>query len=129
MINLHLQNFSGKSCKLRLNQGNLSPCLTVCLIHFNHVTYLTHQGTVYQSIQFVFHHPFVILDVFLSRFTCIYSMSTFFSRGTFFKTTGSHAQHTTWNRLILCIDRTKECDYKLGVACQKWEWKCSPHVL
>ena len=42
----------------------------------------------------------VTLAIFLSKFTRIYFMSTFFSRGTLLVATESHVPLTTWSGLI-----------------------------
>ena len=101
-INLHLQKFIGKSQKPLLNQNNLSPCLTFSLLHCSHVAYLNHQDISNQSNESPL---FVMLAVFLSTFTGIYFVSTFFSKSTSLVATESHALHTTWNGLIT-TDRT-----------------------
>ena len=44
---------------------------------------------------------FVTLAIFLITFTCIYFVSTFFSRGNSLVATESHALHTTWKGLII----------------------------
>ena len=46
------------------------------------------------------HSLLVALAIFLSMFTRIHFMSTFFSRGTFLVATVSHVPLTTWSGLI-----------------------------
>ena len=47
-----------------------------------HVTYRTHKDTGYQSSHFSCHYLSLSSLLYLSTFTCIYLMSTFFSRST-----------------------------------------------
>ena len=94
-INLHLQKFIGKSQKPLLNQSNLSPCLTFSLLHCNHVTYLTHQDTAYQSSELMCYH-FSLSCLLISEYVYlhIFRVNFLFKRQLFRgHKISCHAQH------------------------------------